>query len=682
MTNHLAHTSSPYLLQHAENPVDWYPWGQAALDKAQNEDKPIFLSIGYAACHWCHVMAHESFEDPAIAALLNAGFVCIKVDREERPDLDSLYMSFVVATTGGGGWPMSVFLTPNAKPFYGGTYYPPEPRHNLPAFRDVLQTVDRLWRTDRQSILAGSQQLVEQLAQQQASQSSAGPALDPDLLDHATAALSRNYDGQRGGWGSAPKFPQPMLVEYLLRRSVQGDQAGRDMALHTLRAMAQGGMYDVLGGGFARYSVDDHWHTPHFEKMLYDNAQLARVYLHAYQLTGETEFAKVCQETLDFCLREFSHPAGGFYSSLDADSGGEEGRYYLWTPAEIQDALGDAGDAEVVMSAYGVTSEGNFEQRNILRRVLDDEQLARRFQVSQADIPARLAGLRLRLLDRRTTRVRPAVDDKVLVSWNALIIAALAEAGRALGRPDYLQAARVNASFILERMFIDGRLKRSWRQGVVSNQGFLEDYSALGLSLLALYQADPDPHWYQASLAMLEQVQAHFQDPDGGYFDTSDEHETLIYRPKDVQDNATPSGNSMAAMLLLELASYAGRSDWRSQAEQMITLQAGLIGRYPAAFGFWLIAADFALAPVRQVAILGDPASPDTLNLLHPLWQGYYPHLVLAASPYPPADGSPPLLSNRQPLSSQPTAFVCQDFVCHLPVTDPQSMIARLSAPT
>ncbi len=679
MPNHLAHASSPYLLQHAANPVDWYPWGDEALHRAQAEHKPIFLSIGYAACHWCHVMAHESFEDPATAELMNTNFVNIKVDREERPDIDSIYMNFVVSTTGAGGWPLSVFLTPQGKPFYGGTYFPPVVQHNLPAFRDVLESVARLWHTDREAILSSSDDLTRRL-QTRTSVSDGTQQLDLAALEQAVQTIAQGYDWQNGGWGGAPKFPQPMLVEFLLRQATRGSQVSLEMATHALRSMAHGGMYDLLGGGFARYSVDPTWHVPHFEKMLYDNGQLASAYLHAYQLTSDLFFREVCESTLDFILRELTHPAGGFYSSLDADSEGQEGRYYLWTAGEIRAAFPNPGDADLFIAAYGVSDSGNFDGWNILRRVVSDEELAQNFHLAVRDIAARLAGLRRRLLDVRSRRVHPATDDKLLVAWNALALAALAEAGRALERPDYLDAAIRNAVFILDHLYRNGRLLRSWREGAANHAAYLEDYAGLALALLALYQSDPNPRWYQTACQLLEQVLAHFSDPTGGFFDTADDHEGLIYRPKEAQDNATPSGNALALMLLLKLAAYEGRSDWRSQAEALLRSNLGLPVRYPSAFAQWLCAADFALGPTYEVAVVGDVSDPSTLTLLEPLWSGFYPRLVLASAPYPPPAGLPAVLSDRPLLNGEPTAYVCQGFVCHLPVHDPQSMLAQLSS--
>jgi uncharacterized protein YyaL (SSP411 family) len=503
-------------------------------------------------------------------------------------------------------------------------------------------------------------------------------ALSPEVLDQATRSVAQSYDWQNGGWGGAPKFPQPMLVEFLLRRGSAGDQSAIDMATHALRSMAQGGMYDLLGGGFARYSVDPTWHIPHFEKMLYDNAQLALANLHANLLTGEPSFRSTCEATLDFVLRELTHPDGGFFSSLDADSEGEEGKYYLWTPAEVRSALPDAHQADLFLAAYGVSESGNFEGKCILRRALTDEQLSGQFDLPLEAIPAKLASLRRRLLEVRSSRVRPGTDDKVLVFWNALMLAAFAEAGRALGRQDYTGAAIKNASFLLGNLIQDGRLLRSWREGHARHDAYLEDYAGLALGLLALYQSDPNPRWYQAALKLVQEMLAHFSDPSGGFFDTRDDHEALLYRPKDQQDNATPCGNALAATALLHLSAYEGQSDWRELAEGMLSANLGMLKHYPTAFAQWLCAADFALGPVHEVAILGDPADPANQGLLQALWRGYHPRLVLAASPYPPAEGSPALLKDRPLLNGKPAAYVCQGFVCRQPVNDPELMLEQL----
>jgi uncharacterized protein YyaL (SSP411 family) len=548
----------------------------------------------------------------------------------------------------------------------------------MPAFREVLDTVARLWRTDRTAVLSSSENLVQSLLTQVTHQQNT-LELSSDVLEKAARTIAQSYDWQNGGWGAAPKFPQPMLVEFLLRHGSRGDSTSLEMALHALRAMVQGGMYDILGGGFARYSVDQTWLVPHFEKMLYDNAQLALVYLHAYLLTGDQDFREVCEATLDFVLREMTHKTGGFFSSLDADSESEEGKYYLWTLQQIRTALTDPDDEELFLAAYGVSDLGNFDGHTILHRALTDEKLADQLHLNERAIAHRLSDLRRQLLEVRNNRIRPDADDKVLVSWNALMLTALAEAGRSLGRQDYLATALRNASFILEHMLVDGKLKRSWREGSTKQDAFLEDYAGLGLALLTLYQADPDRRWYHASIQLLDQILDHFTDLEGGFFDTRDDHEILLYRPKDLQDNATPSGSALAILLLLKLATFEGRSDWRTRAETILSSNLGLFTRYPSAFAQWLCAADFALGPVHEVAVLGNLDDPANQALLEPLWHGYHPRMLLAASPYPPPAGSPALLNNRPLLNGRPTAYVCQGFVCRLPVNEPERMIEQLA---
>jgi len=780
--NHLARENSPYLLQHAENPVDWYPWGPQALEKARREDRPIFLSIGYAACHWCHVMAHESFEDSATAAYMNAHFVNIKVDREERPDLDSIYMQAVVALTGQGGWPMSVFLTPDGIPFYGGTYFPPVQRYNMPAFIELLQAVAHAWENDRPSLLDNGQQILDHIRANDVGARYIVPLQTVplrDSLEQADQLLAQSYDWTHGGWGQAPRFPQPMTIEYLLRRatrvsvsadrvsvsadrvSASADRRALDMALHVLQAMAKGGMYDVVGGGFARYSTDDLWRTPHFEKMLYDNTQLARVYLHAWLVCRDAEaqaveardaegerrvgaqglaplhvtpqqvtplhamsLRRVCEQTLDFVLREMTHPLGGFYSSLDADSEGVEGKFYVWTPQEIQVALGNARDADFVIAAYQVTEAGNFEGKNILQRALSDEQLAERFGLDAQEVPVRLEALHARLLAARSQRIRPATDDKILVSWNALMLATFAEAGRYLDRPDYLAAAQRNARFLLEYLYQDERLMRSWREpqpppsplpspppnvrahlgegepppqpspkweshlvegvGGGRHTAYLEDYATLILGLLALYQADADGSWYTAALRLADEMAVHYADPTGGFFDTRNDAEELLYRPKDLQDNATPSGSALAACALLQLAAYGDRLDGRGVAEAMLGSMQELISHHPTAFAQWLQAADFALGPVHEVAVVGEAGHPLMEALLEALWKRYRPRLVAAVSVNPAAPGQPPtpgapaLLNDRPLKDGLPTAYVCQGFVCKRPVNSVEEMERQL----
>jgi uncharacterized protein len=676
MPNRLIQENSPYLLQHAHNPVNWYPWSAEALTIARLEDKPIFLSIGYAACHWCHVMEHESFEDTQTAVLMNDNFINIKVDREERPDLDSIYMNAVVAMTGQGGWPLSVFLTPDLNPYYGGTYFPPARRHNMPAFSEVLLAVSNLWRADRGRVLVSSHKITEYL---QKSQAIDQPALSLSIknLDQAVASLAQGYDWKNGGWGKAPKFPQPMAIEFLLRKATRGDKFAHDIAEHALIAMARGGMYDVVGGGFARYSTDDFWCIPHFEKMLSDNAQLSLVYLHGWLVTGIARFRQVCEEILDFVLRELTHPLGGFFSSLDADSEGEEGKYYAWSLNEIITSLA-AQDADFAIAAYNLTQDGNFEGMNVLQLALTGEQLASHFQLPLSEITGRFHALHQKLLSIRSQRTHPGTDDKILTSWNALMLAAFAEAGHYLKKPDYLHAARRNARFLLENLFIKGRLMRSWRNGQARHNAYLEDHAALVLGLLALYQSDSNPTWFKAARELIKEILAHFPDPAGGFYDTRDDHETLLVRPKDIQDNATPSGNALAVNALLQLAAFEGRSDWRLLAEEMLARMIGVMLRYSASFAQWLQAADFMVGPSFEVAILGDQANSRTQALASVLSQKYRPRQVAARSEFPPCPGSPALLDGRILLNNLPTAFVCQGFTCLLPTTSPETFAAQL----
>lgn len=702
MPNRLAHENSLYLLQHAENPVDWYPWGPEALEKARQEDKPIFLSIGYAACHWCHVMAHESFEDEETAALMNEHFVNIKVDREQRPDLDSLYMNAVVAMTGHGGWPMSVFLTPDGKPFYGGTYFPPVRRYNMPSFREVLLGVSRIWKQERSTVLESSEKIVQHLIEASILPRNSQP-LSKEVLDQAAFTLAQTYDWHNGGWGAAPKFPQPMAIEFLLKRASRGDKLARDVAVHALQAMARGGMYDVIGGGFARYSTDEHWRVPHFEKMLYDNAQLALAYLHGYLIcqkeaafAGEkaremtrlaNAFRRVCQETLDFVQRELTHAEGGFFSSLDADSEGEEGKFYVWTPAEIRQVLldetpGEApnrpDDFEFFTLAYGVTEDGNFEGKNVLQRAQEDEELAQHFGMAIEEVPERLSRLHARLLAFRSKRVRPATDDKVLTVWNALMLRAFAEAARYLKREDYRITAIRNADFLLKHMFSNGRLLRAWRESKASHLAYLEDYAALFLGLLALYQTNPNPRWFCEAHRLAEEMIRLFSDSAGGFYDTGSDSEALFTRPKDLQDNATPSGNALAALALLHLAAYTGRGKWRDRAETALREIQPLAQRYPTAFGCWLSALDFALAEIKEVVILGHPDDPTVQEMTDVLWSTYRPDLVAAISTYPPSAEAPELVQGRPLLNGKATAFVCRGFVCESPANDAKLLEAQL----
>jgi uncharacterized protein YyaL (SSP411 family) len=666
MSNHLIGETSPYLRQHAGNPVDWYPWGQEALQKAREEDKPIFLSIGYSACHWCHVMAHESFENERVAAILNEHFVSIKVDREERPDLDRIYMSAVQAMTGGGGWPMSVFVTPDGKPFYGGTYYPPTPRYGMPAFADVLLAVHDAWRNRQQDLVTGSERVAAAIEQQSVMRGGGQPdALRPETVEEAFRNLRQDFDWTHGGWGKGPKFPQPMALEFLLRYHYgKGDTDALRMVTRTLDAMARGGVYDQVGGGFHRYSVDERWLVPHFEKMLYDNAQLARVYLHAWQVTGEPFFRAVVEEILDYVVREMADPAGGFYATQDADSEGQEGKFFLWRSGEIRDLLGQ--EVEAFMAAYGVTEEGNFEGRNILELTGD---LGQRPALSEA---------RRRLLEGRERRVHPGRDEKVLTSWNGLMLAAFAEAARVLDRPDYRQVAERSADFLLRAARReDGRLWHTWKDGVPKINGYLEDYADLADGLIELYETTFDPRWYEAAHELAEAMIAHFGAPGTGFFDTSDDHEALISRPRELQDNATPSGNAMAASVLLRLAGLAAEPRYAELARETLASMAPALRQYPLGFGQWLAALDYALARSYEIGIVGRPAAGDTQRLLAAGASGYRPHQVIAVGPA--GARNVPLLLYRDQVDGRATAHVCVTSgtsICLPPITDPEQLEA------
>src|SRR5918993_1241048 len=666
MPNQLANESSPYLLQHVNNPVNWYPWGEEALNKARAENKPIFLSIGYAACHWCHVMAHESFEDPETAAFMNEHYVNIKVDREERPDIDAIYMQATVAMNGSGGWPMSVFLTPDLKPFYTGTYFPPVQRYNMPAFRDVLAGIARAWKEEPDEITRVSGQVTGHLQQALTSDQHNEMTISQENLSSVAKALVESYDWGYGGWGSTPKIPQLMTIEFLLRRHIADDQDALKSSVHVLKAMSRGGMYDVVGGGFSRYSVDNFWRVPHFEKMLYDNAQLTRVYLHAWQITRDPQFKQIVTETLEFVARELTHPAGGFYSSLDADSEGEEGKFYVWTLQEIREVLGE--ESEFFEAAYGVTERGNWEGRTILQRALDDSSLAAKFQIEAHTVPAKLAEAHSRLLDARTPRVRPGTDDKVLTAWNGLMLAAAAEACRVLDEPElqhkYLIMATRNADFLMDALRPDGKLRRSWRQGKATNEVFLEDYASLILGLLELYQTDFQDKWFASAQELAEEMIALFQDPNGGFFDTAKEGETLLLRPKDLQDNATPSGNALACEALLKLAAFTDNGKYRDLAEKALALVADMAPRYPTAFARWLSAADFALGNVKQIAVLYEAEGEDGSDLIRVVQSAFRPNMIVAASTYPPSNESPSLLEDRPLKNGKATVYVCEGFVC------------------
>ncbi|MEO6350598.1 MAG: thioredoxin domain-containing protein [Candidatus Limnocylindrales bacterium] len=670
-TNWLAAETSPYLLQHAHNPVDWYPWGPAALKRAQQEQKPIFLSIGYAACHWCHVMERESFESDQTAALMNDAFVSIKVDREERPDLDAIYMDAVQHMTGRGGWPMSVFLTPEGRPFYGGTYFPDEPRHGLPSFAQILEGVAQAWRERRSEVEQSSSAIAASIARSSAKTSPEAGGLQGWMLDSALVALEQEFDSRNGGWGGAPKFPQPMTIEYLLRQHLRTtDDRPLAMARRTLDAMAAGGIYDHLGGGFARYATDSIWLVPHFEKMLYDNAQLARVYTHAWQVTRDPRYREVVEETLSFVERELATADGGFAASLDADTEGEEGATYVWSVEGVRAVLGEAADG--FERAYGVTENGNFEGHNILSRVFpggDDEALRE---------------ARAELLAVRERRAQPGRDDKVLTAWNGLMIAAFADAGAAMHRPDWTAAAERAADLLLRSVLdAEGRLKRSWKDDRALHSGVLEDYTHLAEGLLALYEATFDERWFVAARGLMDQVLGHFADSDaGGFFDTADDHEALITRPKGVQDNAVPSGNAMAATVLLKLAALTGESGYSDAATRAMATVGAYMPRYPTGFAQWLVAASFALSEPTEIAILGDPASADTRALLDVVRTEYRPFSVvsLAAGTRQANESAVPLLHDRVMRDERATAYVCRAFACRAPVTESADLAGQLAS--
>jgi len=675
MTNHLADETSPYLLQHVDNPVDWYPWGEEAMALARAEDKPILLSIGYAACHWCHVMAHESFEDDTTAAQMNADFVNVKVDREERPDIDSIYMQAVTSMIGRGGWPMTVFLTPDGKPFYGGTYFPNEPRHGMPSFRQILTGVKQAWDNDRDNVVASAGEVADQLR----SLSEVGldaDAVGSDVLQGALRALAGSFDATWGGFGGAPKFPQPMTLEFLLRQHLRDPESDSlTMVDKTLRKMAEGGMYDQIGGGFARYSVDERWLVPHFEKMLYDNAQLARVYVHAWQVTHDEFYRRIAEETLDYVLREMRDADGGFYSSLDADSEGVEGKFYVWSAAEIREALED--EADLFMRVYGVSDEGNWEGNNVLHLQVDPRAFAEQTGADADDLEARLEAARRKLYSIRSKRVWPGLDDKVLTSWNGLTLAALAEAGVALGRRDYIEAAEANAEFLHRTMRNDsGRLFRTWKAGSDAKyNAYLEDYAYLADGLLALYEATFDDRWIEWARELAGLMVIHFHDErNGGFFDTSDDHEALLHRPKDLQDNAVPSGNSVAAAVLLELSLLTGNGDYWTLAERSIGTMAKFMRQYPTGFGQWLNAASFMLSEPREIALIG---SEEELGpLLRVVRNEFRPFQVTAAADE--GHTALPLLENRTKVAERGTAYVCRRFVCQTPVTDPDELATQL----
>ncbi|MBI5931887.1 MAG: thioredoxin domain-containing protein [Chloroflexi bacterium] len=680
--NRLQYETSPYLLQHADNPVDWYAWGEEAFATAQAEDKPILLSIGYSACHWCHVMAHESFEDEETAGLMNRLFVNIKVDREERPDVDDIYMQATLMFTGGhGGWPMTVFITPDGRPFHAGTYFPPEPRYGMPSFRQILYAASDAYHNRRGQLEDAANEVTASLKRVgfAVPKEEGGIELDADLLDHAAQKLVAQADPIYGGLHRGqPKFPSPMTLDYLLQyHAHSGDEEVLKVVLFTLRKMAHGGIYDQLGGGFHRYSVDERWLVPHFEKMLYDNAQLTRVYLHAYQVTGDEFFADITRDILNYVEREMLDPSGGFYSTQDADSEGEEGRFFVWSLPEIQEILRETMMPEqlgTVLAYFNVTQRGNFEGHNILNiphrledvaaasGVMDTEELRQAVQQAKS-----------LLFEAREERIKPGRDEKMLAAWNGMMLAAFAEAARVLEDDRYQEIAKGNAQFLLTELSMDdGRLYRTHKrltdgQGQSKLNGYLEDYASVIDGLIELYQTTFNPHWFEQAERLAEHVLVHFADPDGGFFDTSDDHEALIARPRNMQDNATPAGSNLMAYVLLKLAGYTGKAAYENAAVNVLNQITAAMREYPSAFGTALCGLNLLVRRPIEVAIIGDESA--AYELLAVVQKRYHPTVITAlATTNQDENATPLLLAHRTRRNDLPTAYVCQNFVCDVPV--------------
>ncbi|GAB4144140.1 MAG: thioredoxin domain-containing protein [Planctomycetaceae bacterium] len=672
--NRLIHESSPYLRQHAFNPVDWYPWGEEALQLARESNRPIFLSIGYSACHWCHVMEHESFENADIAAFMNANFVNIKVDREERPDLDRIYMNSVLAITGRGGWPMSVFLAPDMRPFYGGTYWPPFSRMGMPGFRDVLQKVASAWQTDREKLLAGAEELTE--AVQQMSQPRTGEGQpDESLLKVAMETLVDATDWVHGGFGAAPKFPHPMDLRVLLRCAKRFDHQDAGEAVQiTLDKMATGGIYDQLAGGFHRYSTDAHWLVPHFEKMLYDNALLVPAYLESAQSTGNVRHAQVARETLDYILEEMTQPEGGFFSTQDADSEGEEGKFFVWSMEQVIDCLGE-DHARLFNACYDVTPDGNWEGKTILRRVMSNDDLALEFEKSAEEVETILADCREQLLKIRSQRIAPDRDEKIIVAWNGMTIAAMSQGARYFHDERYAQAARNAADFLLANCCDpSGRLLHVYKDGVARLNAYLDDYACLIDGLVELFQTVFDARYLEEASQLASRMIERFSDSkDGGFFYTSDDHEALISRMKDSSDDATPSGNAMAATALLKLARLTGNTEWEDMAFKTLQMLSRQLKKYPMAGGQSLIAVDFLLGPSRELVVVEGSDSGDNLAVWNAIHQTFLPHCVVHKRTAEMNEDDLPailktILQQKTSIDGQVTLYACERGSCEEPI--------------
>ena len=682
MTNRLANETSPYLLQHKDNPVDWYPWGEEALGRARDEDKPILVSIGYSSCHWCHVMEHESFSDQVTADLMNDRFVCIKVDREERPDIDSIYMTAVQVMGQRGGWPLNMFLLPDMTPFFGGTYWPPLDRQGMPGFRRVLTAISDTYRNRREDVTANATQLRDYLTQ--ASQATPDPAeIDDDLLVRAIDQLTQRADLERGGWGPAPKFPQPMILDVAMARQQQHPDPALRLALTTtLSRMADGGMYDQIGGGFHRYSVDADWLVPHFEKMLYDNAQLLSTYLDAWLLFRDPRYREIADQIATYVLREMTGPAGGFYSATDADSDGEEGTFFVWDADEIRAVL-TTEDAERIIALYAVTPGGNFEGKSILNRPRPFDTIAAEFGIAPDELRATVDRVAPLLLAARQRRNPPFRDEKVIASWNGLMLHALARAAGVLRRPELLTAARDCGAFLIGRMLIDDQLRRSWKSDVARGSGFLEDYAAVANGLISLYEATFEPRWLWDAIGLTDSALDRFADPDSGiFYDTAADHEQLLVRPRELQDGATPSGNALLADALLRLAHLTGREDYRLHAAGILRAMSAPLQEAPLGFGRMLGAANRYLAPPREIVLAGDRSGEDFTALLDEMTSHYEPLAVRAWADPTDDDLTTllPLSADRTAIDGRPTAYVCNDHTCSLPVTEAAALATLLSS--
>ena len=662
-TNRLINETSPYLLQHAYNPVDWYAWGAEAFERAKAEDKPVLVSIGYSACHWCHVMEHESFEDSGVAAVMNEHFVCIKVDMEERPDVDQIYMNFVQLTTGRGGWPMNVFLTPEKLPFFGGTYFPPAPRYGMPSWQQILMSIAEAYQERRDELQKSADEIVGELRKMSVVETTPG-GLSADMLDAAFVSFTRTFDATNGGFGGAPKFPAAMSLEFLLRYN---HRTGNDMALSivtlTLDKMARGGIYDHLGGGFHRYAVDAIWLVPHFEKMLYDNAQLIRVYLHAFQVTGDEFYKRIAVETLEYVRREMLDVSGGFYSTQDADSEGVEGKFFVWTPDEVSEILGD-DDGRKFCKHFDVTSEGNFEGENILN-VKNPVAIAPGSDTN-----------RRKLFAKREKRVKPFRDEKILTAWNGLMMAAFADAAGVLGNDEYLEIAKANAAFIRRELQHDGRLMRTWKDGKAKLNGYIEDYANVADGLIELFQVSGEVNYLTDAKQLADLMITEFWDADnGGFYFTSNDHEELVVRNKDFYDNATPSGNSVAADVLLKLAKFTGDEKYERFAVTVLRLAASQIRRHPQGFGRALSALEFHLAVTKEIVVIG----PKGNELERSILESYLPSAVVVLSENASGKSAElPLLSDKNMIDEMATAYVCEDFVCQRPVMTVEDLLAQL----